>query len=82
MSHCFQCPPADPVFTDPTVIVQDFFYPQIVPIVHTIEVVKRHHCVPVPQHVVNYVQREENCTVSSHKGHKRAARVSRAKNKR
>ncbi|PQP87624.1 hypothetical protein CPT76_22275 [Paenibacillus sp. AR247] len=84
MSHCFNCPPADPIFTDPTVVYQDYYYPQVVPIVHTVEIVKRHHCVPVPKHCYNYVVRDENIvgTVSAYRGSKRAARKSRAKRTR
>lgn len=80
-NHCFQCPPADPIYTDPTVIVQDFYYPQIVPVVHTVQVVKRHHCVPVPKHVYNYVESDQNCSVSTNSV-KRGAQVSRARGRR
>ncbi|GAB6990646.1 hypothetical protein JCM16418A_26960 [Paenibacillus pini] len=81
---CFNCPPADPVFTDPTVIVQDFYYPQIVPIVHTIKVVKRHHCCPVPKHIYNYVTTDENVEVSGHTRSvkKQGAQISKSRTKR
>lgn len=57
--HCFHCPPTDPVYTDPSVVYQDYYYPQIVPVVHTVQIVKRHHCVPVPKHICNYVVKDE-----------------------
>jgi hypothetical protein len=47
---------------DPTRIVfQDFFEPQIVQIIHPIEIVNRRHCIPVPEHIFTLTERDENC---------------------
>jgi hypothetical protein len=65
---------------DPTRIVfQDFFDPQIVQIIHPIEIVNRHHCIPVPEHIFTFTEREENCntlnaSVSSRKERKKSKR--------
>ena len=85
MSNCsgFQCPQVDPVFCDPIVVVQDFFYPQVVPVVHTIQVVKRHHCVPVSKHIYNYVTTdeaiEERVGVSGRKSKSRNVTMTKSK---
>ncbi|MGF7046116.1 hypothetical protein J2T13_000578 [Paenibacillus sp. DS2015] len=79
--NCFQCPPADPIICDPIVVVEDYYYPQIVPIVHTVKVIKRHHCVPVPKHIYNCVTEEQELNVSGRTGKKPDARVSQSKKK-
>lgn len=60
MRHCHHlCPPASPVVAPTSRVVRDFFHPQIVPVIHPIEVVNRHHCVPVPRHFCTYSERDE-----------------------
>lgn len=51
------CPPADPIVQRPTQVVRDFYHPQLVQVIHPIEVINRHHCVPVYNHVYTYVER-------------------------
>ncbi|MEC0246047.1 hypothetical protein ACI48J_00910 [Paenibacillus chitinolyticus] len=58
-NHCL-CPEKQ-VFDPPTRVYRDFFHPQIVEVVHPIEIVNRHHCVPVPKHVHCYTVRDEFC---------------------
>lgn len=53
------CPKVSPVVTSPTVVYRDFYHPQVVQVVHPVEIVNRHHCVPVPQHVYTYSCRDE-----------------------
>lgn len=53
------CPKVSPVVTSPTVVYRDFYHPQVVPVVHPVEIVNRHHCVPCPQHVYTYSSRDE-----------------------
>ncbi|WP_082053202.1 hypothetical protein [Gordoniibacillus kamchatkensis] len=57
---CPQCPTGR-VVDPPTVVYRDFYHPQLVQIIHPIEVINRHHCVPVPQHIYTYVERDEFC---------------------
>lgn len=49
--HC--CPPVR-VVAPAQVIVQDIFDPQLVQVIHPINIVSRHHCVPVYEHLVSY----------------------------
>ncbi len=68
MNHC--CPEVSPIVCDPIQVVQDYYIPQIVPVIHPIEIVKQHHCVPIPHHMYPVVVKEEGPAplyVSSHK---------------
>lgn len=66
MNHC--CPQVSPIVCDPIQVVQDYYIPQIVPVIHPIEVVKQHHYVPIPHHMYPVVIREEGpMSISSHK---------------
>lgn len=58
--HCPKCPTSQ-VFDPPRVVYRDFFHPQIVNVIHPIEVVNRHHCVPIPCHIYTYTERDEFC---------------------
>lgn len=60
MSSCFHCPTTQAV-DPPRVVFQDFFHPQIVQVIHPIEIVTRHHCVPVPEHIFLFNERDEFC---------------------
>ncbi|GGG03280.1 hypothetical protein [Paenibacillus abyssi] len=64
---CYHCPPAGPIYDPPRVVYNDYFYPQIVPVIHTVEIVNRHHCVPIPKHITQFKVRDEFCTISSRK---------------
>lgn len=85
-SSGYPCPAADPIICDPIVVVQDCYYTQVVPVIHTIQVVKRTHCVPIEKHIYNYVNVEEgNSEMAGVSGQqkekKRHATVSKAKTK-
>lgn len=58
--HCPKpiCPTSN-VVDPPKVVYKDIYHPQIVNVIHPIEIVNRHHCVPVPRHVYCYSQRNE-----------------------
>lgn len=78
------CPPVSPIVCPPIVVVRDHFVPQIVPVIHPIQVVDKVHCVPVQQHIYTYSEREVvgNATVSAKSQKKRSAHVSRARHKK
>ncbi|NTZ18369.1 hypothetical protein EXW96_12535 [Paenibacillus sp. JMULE4] len=59
------CPPADPIIQRPTQVFRDFYHPQLVQVIHPIEVINRHHCVPVFKHVHTYIERNVG-PISSH----------------
>ncbi|MDQ0088368.1 hypothetical protein J2T12_001774 [Paenibacillus anaericanus] len=67
------CPtcPTQTIVDPPQTIFEDYFHPQVVQVIHPIEVVRRHHCVPVPQHICTYTERDEMCFVSSVKKRKK-----------
>lgn len=58
--NCPQCPTGR-VVDPPMVVYRDFYHPQVVQIIHPIEIVNRHHCVPVPEHIFTYNVRNEFC---------------------
>jgi hypothetical protein len=58
--HGFHCP-ATQVVDPPTVVYRDFYHPQLVQIIHPIEIINRHHCVPVPHHTYTYSVKDEFC---------------------
>ncbi|MEK8130665.1 hypothetical protein WMW72_22415 [Paenibacillus filicis] len=71
MAYCHNCPPLSPIVTDPTQVYNNYYYPQAQPIVHPVEVINKHHCVPVPQHFVTYSSKDEIVMVSSVKKRKK-----------
>ncbi|MCM3272364.1 hypothetical protein [Paenibacillus elgii] len=56
---CYSPCPTKTVYDPPVRIYRDFFHPQIVQVVRPVEIVNRHHCVPCPQHVYSYSERDE-----------------------
>jgi len=62
LSRCEKCP-TQTVFDPPRVVYRDFYHPQLVQVIHPIEIVNRHHCVPVPVHIVTCTVRDEFCDV-------------------
>lgn len=58
--HC----PTREVFDPPVRVFQDFFHPQIVNVIHPIEIVNRHHCVPVPNHLFCVTVKDEFCNAT------------------
>lgn len=64
------CPPQTVVA--PTQTVYDpVFHPQPVQVVHPIEIIRQHYCVPMPYHVPVVCVKDEVCTVSSVKRRKK-----------
>jgi hypothetical protein len=59
MSQCRNCP-TQTVVDPPITRFADYYYPQIVQVIHPIEIVRRHHCVPVPVHIYTCTVRDEN----------------------
>ncbi|ASR46726.1 hypothetical protein P4H71_22240 [Paenibacillus kribbensis] len=47
MSHCSY----DPIVCPPMQFINHQFVPQVVPVVHPIEIVNQTHIVPIPHHV-------------------------------
>lgn len=68
--HC----PAQTVFDPPVRVVRNIYHPQLVRVIHPIEVVNRHHCVPVYEHCYTVIEKNEQCSVSAVKKGKRSAR--------
>jgi hypothetical protein len=60
MQGCPQCP-TKTIVDPPVRVVQDVFHPQIVQVIHPIEIIRRHHCVPVPVHLYTCTSRDEFC---------------------
>ncbi|MBD2862701.1 MULTISPECIES: hypothetical protein [Paenibacillus] len=59
-SQGFHCP-TKAIYDPPRVVYRNHYHPQIVQVVHAVEVVNRHHCVPVYQHVYTCSERDEFC---------------------
>lgn len=81
------------VYDPPVTVTNDVFHPQIVEVVHQINVVTRHHCVPVERHLYQYCHQNEiaseqaseqnNRSNCSHKHHKsKKSYISKATKKR
>ncbi|WP_127531264.1 hypothetical protein [Paenibacillus kobensis] len=51
----------DPVMLDPVQVYEDYYYPQEYEVIHAVEVIRRHHCVPVPKHVHVVYERDVEC---------------------
>ncbi|MBP1156182.1 hypothetical protein ACVLD2_003112 [Paenibacillus sp. PvR052] len=59
MTHARKCcPPAQPIVQRPVHVVRDFYHPQLVQVIQPIEVINRHHCVPVYNHVYTFIERD------------------------
>jgi hypothetical protein len=58
MSRCYNCP-TQTVADPPITRYANYYHPQIVQVIHPIEIVRRHHCVPVPVHCYTYTVRDE-----------------------
>lgn len=68
------------VFVPPVTVVNDVFHPQIVEVVHQINVVNRYHCVPCEKHLYEYKYSDVDATKDScHKSRRsRGSRGSRS----
>lgn len=52
--------PTSQVVDPPVQVYRDFYHPQIVQVIHPVEIINRHHCVPVPQHCYTYSVKNVN----------------------
>ena len=61
MANCQNnmCPPTDPAVMDPQRIVRDFYHHQVVQVIHPVEIINRHHCIPVYEHKYCFTVRDE-----------------------
>lgn len=57
--NCQPLCPTKAIFDPPRVVYRDRFHPQIVQVIHNTEVVNRHYCVPVYQHLYTCSERDE-----------------------
>ncbi|MCM3784463.1 hypothetical protein M3231_15880 [Neobacillus mesonae] len=48
MKKCF--PPLKPIVCEPVNVVKNHFHPQIQPVIHPVQIINKHHPVPVPVH--------------------------------
>jgi hypothetical protein len=64
LSKCVKCP-TETIVDPPRIVFEDFFDPQIVQVIHPIEIVIRRHCIPVPEHIVTFTVRDENCNIAN-----------------
>jgi len=53
--------PPQTIVAPQRVVYRDCYHPQLVRVVHPVEIITRHHPVPVYQHVYTYSQRDVNC---------------------
>lgn len=51
------CMSFPPVVCEPQVVCRDFYHPRPQPVIHPIEIINRHHFVPVPQHFFTVTER-------------------------
>lgn len=56
------CPPANAIYDPPEYVINDIYHQQVVPVVHTIETINQHHCVPVYHHIYEYKTKDVMCT--------------------
>jgi hypothetical protein len=64
--HCPKCP-TKTVIDPPVRVYEDVFHPQIVQVIQPIEIIRRHHCVPIPHPIVTPIFKDEFCTISNNK---------------
>lgn len=60
MAHCPKCR-AQTVVDPPIRTFEDYFHPRPVQVIQPVEIIRRHHCVPVPYHTVTYTVKDEFC---------------------
>lgn len=62
LTRCIKCP-IKTIVDPPRVVFRDFNHPQIVEVIQPIEIVNRHHCVPILRHIFTVTERDEFCDV-------------------
>ncbi|WP_274651592.1 hypothetical protein [Paenibacillus humicola] len=68
---CPDCP-TQTVYDPPVTMYQNFYHPQLVNVIHPVEIINQHHCVPVYQHHTAYSMKDVMCRVSSVRPRKKA----------
>lgn len=83
MSNCPQCP-TKTIIDPPVVVYENYYHPQVVQFIHPIEIIKQHHCVPIPQHIYTCTVKDQFCSVSNVKSvrHKVTDKPGTARNKK
>lgn len=69
------------VYDPPVTVVNDVFHPQIVEVVHQVNVVTRHHCVPCEKHIYEYNYHDEGLSDSGDNSSNGTSTISRNKSK-
>lgn len=59
-NHCQPFCPTVTVFDPPIRVERNICHPQLVKVIHPIEVVNRHHCVPVYQHCYETIEKHDS----------------------
>jgi hypothetical protein len=84
-SFCPECP-TQTIYDPPVTMYENFYHPQVVNVVHPIEIINQHHCVPFYNHTYTCTTKDQMCTVSSLRSKKRRsaakAKTSQFKSKR
>lgn len=57
MKKCF--PPLKPIVCEPVNVVKNHYHPQIQPVIHPVQIINKHHPVPVPVHEWVVAETEE-----------------------
>lgn len=70
------------VFDPPVTVVNDVFHPQIVEVVHQVNVVTRHHCVPCEKHIYEYCYHDEGLSQSGEDSSNGTSTISRTKSRK
>lgn len=70
MSFCPTCP-AQTIVDPPRYIYENYYHPQIVQVIHPIEIIRQHYCVPIPKHTYEYSVKDVMCHESGLKKRKK-----------
>ncbi|MDQ0059223.1 hypothetical protein J2T15_002122 [Paenibacillus harenae] len=70
------------VYDPPVTVVNDVYHPQIVEVVHQVNVVTRHHCVPCEKHIYEYNYQDEGLSPSGADGSNGTSTISKAKSRK
>jgi len=73
MSCCFEQCPTETIVDPPIRVVRHVCHPQLIRVIHPIEIVTRHHCVPVFQHCRVVTEVDESPEVVTRSTNKRAS---------
>ncbi|MCR8636531.1 hypothetical protein [Paenibacillus radicis (ex Xue et al. 2023)] len=72
MAFCPDCP-TKTIFDPPVTMYENHFHPQLVEVIHPIEIINQHHCVPHYEHIYTATSKDVMCSVSSVKQKKNRA---------